>query len=390
MRFLRLIHRYVGLGMALFLVLVGVTGSLLAFYPELERLTSPHLYTATRTDPLLDIAVLADKATQFDAHIAVTSVSLNEQGRALVGVVARANPANGLAFDVNYSEMMLNPYTGELLGTRHWGAISEGLHNLMPFIYEFHYSLILGDSGLWVLGIIALLWFLDCFTGLIITFPKRGKHQQQPKVSWWSRWKKAWLIKWSASKWRVNFDVHRALSLWLWAALLVFAWSSVYMNLWDTVYTQVTRAVMPFHPPWYALAGRTASTAIPEKSWEEVYSHAVNLMNVQAQQEGFTVIRPNTLRYEAQYGAYRYRVLSSLDVSNRLARTDMFFDAASGKLLLNYFPSGQYTGNTVSIWLHALHTGRVWGLPYRIFVCLLGVFIVVITVTGVLIWWRRR
>lgn len=138
------------------------------------------------------------------------------------------------------------------------------------------------------------------------------------------------------------------------------------------------------------MAGRKTAPAIPQKSWHEINARAVALMNEQANILGFTIISANTLRYEAQYSAYRYRVLSSLDVSNRLARTDIFFDALSGEPLLNYFPSGQYTGNTVSIWLHALHTGRVWGLPYRIGVCLFGMVITGITVTGVLIWWNKR
>ncbi|MEY4589289.1 MAG: hypothetical protein RL497_1365 [Pseudomonadota bacterium] len=386
---LRFIHRYAGLGMAVFLILVGVTGSLLAFYPELEQLTAPQFYTSSRTDAPLDIGVLGEKATHIDPQCIVTSVSLSEPGRAVVGVAPRINPETQLPFALTYSQMLLNPYTGELLGTRHQGAISEGWHNLLPFIYEFHYSLILGDTGIWILGIVAFIWVVDCFTGLIITFPARGRHQQSAP-SFWARWKKAWVIKWGASKWRLNFDLHRALSLWLWGALLVFAWTSVYMNLWDTAYTHITRALMPFHPPWYELAGREPAPAIPQQDWRTINAKARALMNEQAKQIGFTLERPSELRYEAHYNAYRYRVLSSLDLSDRFARTEVFFDATNGELLLNYFPSGQHTGNTVSLWLHALHTGRVWGLPYRIFVCVLGVFIVVITLTGVLVWWNKR
>ena len=37
-----LIHRWAGLGMAGLLIVVGLTGSLLAFYLELERLAHPH------------------------------------------------------------------------------------------------------------------------------------------------------------------------------------------------------------------------------------------------------------------------------------------------------------------------------------------------------------
>ena len=39
-----LLHRYFGLATSVFLVVVGLTGSLLAFYPELHRLANPHWY----------------------------------------------------------------------------------------------------------------------------------------------------------------------------------------------------------------------------------------------------------------------------------------------------------------------------------------------------------
>jgi uncharacterized iron-regulated membrane protein len=46
-------------------------------------------------------------------------------------------------------------------------------------------------------------------------------------------------------------------------------------------------------------------------------------------------------------------------------------------------PTGQYAGNTVTSWLFALHEANVFGLPYRIIVCLLGLAIVMLSVTGI-------
>ena len=38
----------------------------------------------------------------------------------------------------------------------------------------------------------------------------------------------------------------------------------------------------------------------------------------------------------------------------------------------------------------ALHMANVFGLPYRIFVCALGILITMLSVTGVYIWWKKR
>ncbi len=92
--------------------------------------------------------------------------------------------------------------------------------------------------------------------------------------SWWRRWKPAWKIRWAASRYKLNFDLHRANGLWLWPILIVFAWSSVYMNLWDTVYTWTTRAVFEYKAPWTELPKQEklqqdANINIPRLNWRQ-------------------------------------------------------------------------------------------------------------------------
>ncbi|MGH8615454.1 MAG: PepSY domain-containing protein, partial [Gammaproteobacteria bacterium] len=50
-----LMHRYVGLAMTVFLILVGLTGSVLAFNHELDRWLNPELLSVpVREAPMLD------------------------------------------------------------------------------------------------------------------------------------------------------------------------------------------------------------------------------------------------------------------------------------------------------------------------------------------------
>ncbi|MFZ3013608.1 MAG: PepSY-associated TM helix domain-containing protein, partial [Nitrospira sp.] len=53
------IHRWAGLAMAGVLVIVGLTGSLLAFYPELQRLLNPHWYPDREPATWLPASALA-------------------------------------------------------------------------------------------------------------------------------------------------------------------------------------------------------------------------------------------------------------------------------------------------------------------------------------------
>ena len=68
----------------------------------------------------------------------------------------------------------------------------------------------------------------------------------------------------------------------------------------------------------------------------------------------------------------------------------VIFDANTGELKQLLLPSGQHSGNTVTNWLQTLHEANVFGLPYRIFVCVLGLVIVMLSVTGVVIWLKKR
>lgn len=68
----------------------------------------------------------------------------------------------------------------------------------------------------------------------------------------------------------------------------------------------------------------------------------------------------------------------------------LLFDADNGEFRLLVLPTERYAGNTVTHWLYALHMANVFGLPWRIFVCVLGLVIVMLSVTGILIWMKKR
>lgn len=61
-RFWVLLHRYAGLYMAFFLIVAGVTGSLIAFYDELEGIVNPHLHQVAPRGAALDAPTLIERA----------------------------------------------------------------------------------------------------------------------------------------------------------------------------------------------------------------------------------------------------------------------------------------------------------------------------------------
>jgi uncharacterized iron-regulated membrane protein len=128
----------------------------------------------------------------------------------------------------------------------------------------------------------------------------------------------------------------------------------------------------------------------PQLTMREAHAVGQRLMAEQAQQHGFEIQGEAWLVYAAHHGLFSYTVHSSLDLSSEHAGTEIYFDRNDGRLVAFDAPSGVNAGNTLTNWLYALHFGQVWGLPYRLFLTLMGPIVCLLSITGVWIWWRKR
>ena len=385
-RFLVVLHRWTGLLMALFLVVVGLTGSLLAFNTELERFFAPQLFADPRPDVArLDPATLANRAQAIVPDGRVQSVTYTEPDQVRVDFSPRVDPKTGRTYDLGFDDFFLDPWTGKELGRRRNGDLSQGRINFMPFVYSLHWRLAAGDLGQWTLGIIALVWSLDCFVGFYLTLPRgRGR--------FWRRWSYAWWVKWRATSFRVNFDLHRASGLWMWGMLFIFAWSSVMMNI-RPLYEHVMAAVFAYDSPRESFMISAKPNDSPRLDWRAAQTVGEHLMADQSRFHSFTVGKPLGIAYYPETGAYFYDARTSRDVFERSPKggtTSVMFDGDTGELRFLWLSTGARTGNTVESWLYALHMTRVFGRLYQIFVCFLGALVALLSVTGVYIWWRKR
>lgn len=176
--------------------------------------------------------------------------------------------------------------------------------------------------------------------------------------------------------------------------LLVFALSSVSFNLGSEVYFPTMKwffdmpAMTSFNEEPPALA---QPLDIPRLGWREAHVQAQRLMQALATQHDFTVEYEERLYLERGYGTYFYRVHSSADWGRMTSyATYIRFDANTGELKQVYTPAMNDAGDTITLWLTWLHRADVFGLPMQIFVCAMGLIITALSVTGVVIWVRKR
>lgn len=361
------------------MIVVALTGSLLAFLPEFDRAVSPGLFPGLH-GPELDPATLARRAEMLVPGVRATTVYLGYRGTAQVGVAALPGFEKP-----GFDQIFLNATTGAELGRVSRSQFPATAGEIRPFIYRLHYELALGPTGALILGLVALAWTIDCFISFALTFPRTATRARRP---WLSRWKASWVVKRDSSTYRTNYDLHRASGLWLWPLLFVFAWSSVFFGLND-VYTKVTQMFFEYEPPAFAQPALPPDGR-PILEWEEAQVIARNLMAKLGRENNFTVSHVEAFYQLKSRGVYEYRVHSSRDIGDRYGSTSIVLNAYTGQLISMRLPTGSRFGDTLTTWLTELHMANVFGFPYRIVVALLGIAISVMACTGVYIWWKKR
>lgn len=378
--FLKL-HRYAGLSLAAFLVISGLTGSLMAFYHELDAWLNPDLFHAsTEAGEALPPAAMVRRIEQTDSRIRVSYIPLGlEPGHAAsASVDPRVHPATGELFQVDYNEVFIDPATGEILGKRYWGAFHIDRAHLMPFVYELHRRLHLPETwSLWLVGGVALLWMFDCFIGAYLTLP-----HGRPSFKGWGA---AWKVKTNAGGQRLNYDLHRAGALWLWGLLLMIAVSGVSFNLHKEVFEPVvsffsritpsvfdTREMRPLNDP-----------ILTDRSFDEILARA----KTEAEQRDWPEY-VNGIFYAADFGVFG--VGFGPEHALGLGSPWLYLDGQSGHPVDAYAPGTGTAGDIFHQLQYPLHSGQIAGLPGRIVICLLGLMVAMLSITGVVIWAKKR
>lgn len=403
---LTLAHRFVGLAVAAFVFVSGVTGAVISWDHELDHILNPHLTQAPSAGtprPSLD---LASTLEQRDPRVRVTYVRVAAEPAQSLSfyVEARIDPATGKPFELGYNEVFLDPATGEELGRREWGQVWPiTTETFVSFLYKLHYSLHIPEMwgidewGLWLMGGIALLWTLDCFVGFYLTLPRRHRAdpsratpvRRQLAKGWWSRWKPAWQIKASGSAYRINFDIHRAFGLWTWLLLFIVAFTGFSLNLHREVFFPLLSMVSEVTPTVFEQRPRAPhdQPIEPKVTFEEMLPVAA----AEGLRRGWTA-PVGALRYRSDYGMYDIRFFAPGEDHGAagVGPQILYFDGQDGSLIGDWQP---WTGTAADMFIQAqfpLHSGRILGLPGRIVISIMGLVAAALAVTGVVIWLRKR
>lgn len=365
------LHRYAGVLLAIFLILSGATGSMLAFHAEIDRYLNPAWFAAKTRGTALPLSTLIAAVEARYPSAYVNRVTLPQLPDSTLRLSLAPRSGSDAAAVTTVNQVYVDPASGEILGARNWGALRLDRAHLVPFVYELHHRLHLGAWGAGLLGGVAIVWVLDCFVGLYLAWPRPA----------WAALRRALGVKWRAGRARLHYDVHRAGGLWFWPVLLILALSGVYLNLGQEIFRPTLALFTELtSPPDSAMPTRPNPAALPALDWDAALARAAQVL---------PGARLGEIRYTPATGVYRVGFHTEGDISTRYPGTLVYVAGESGRVLGVQRPNAGTAGDVILEWQFPLHSGQAFGLAGRALIALAGLAAAVLSVTGIVIWRRK-
>ena len=342
------VHRYVALTLGAIIVVLAMSGASLVFRDELTAFFTPAIAIAPGPMPAGQYERLWTAAR--NAYPRATSVEIVPSLRADRAVEIIIEGARG------ERHLFVDPRDG--------AVVADSDREWLPFasLYQFHRRFFLGEKGEYVAaaGGAALLFL--ALTGLVMWWPRKLKY--------------AFRIRWPvANRVALSFDLHRCVG----AAFALFLGVNAVTGL-AMIFDGVSAAVVN------RVAGAADVAAVPSaarnpptgmKSLDEIVAAAERelpggtVTRIAIREGKPVVVRKRMPEDQATHGMNR-----------------IYVDGVSGRVLRASPLAKLPPGGAMFEWLYPLHTGKLFGTPYKVLLLLVGIAPMLSLVTGLILWRR--
>ena len=377
----RQIHLYVGLCFGGVFMLLGLTGSAIAWLHEIDSMLNPDLFhVAPASGVIADgpASITPAKVQEMFERLAAdphygrpTQITLPEHANETLIAWYRREPSNKaslLALETS-RQVMVNPYTLQIAGERNWGEIGASRRLLMPTLFHLHRYLVAGELGKTVIGISGLVLLITSITGFVLWWPKRNRKALR----------QAFTISHQGSWQRFNYSFHRTAGFFVASVLIVLGFSGWYFNM----------------PKWVTpIVSSVATVSASDKLTNQAPIRGTPISPGQAL-EAAQALYPNARVSRIALPAkpsmpYEIRVRQPGEIRQGDGATRITIDSYSGKMLRARDPLRAPGGDRFLNWLFPLHSGEAFGIAGRIFISCFGAVPLLFLVTGLGIWLKRK
>jgi uncharacterized iron-regulated membrane protein len=337
-------HSWLGLFSGLALLLISLSGGVILFHkPINEKLNTQTLLVQPQANPLSYDSLKAIVQSKYPEH----------DFNGFPDLMHEPNKAVAVSIDQfdKYKTIYINPYNGEILG--------QPKNELVDWIYRFHYSFQIGKIGEWIAMLISLCLLGSVITGFIIY----RKHIVDVLL---------FRIKISFKNWRVaSSALHRVFGVWALLFNFIMAVTGFYLML-------------------YLFVPEDDGVKTQQKN-NLTYTFSIdNAVNI-----AHDTIQNYTINYIKTPRGDRDSTLSlwgNLDGAWHLGdyATNVDFNVFTSEIT-NITKEKQLDPLTqTQLTLSTLHFGHYGGLIGEIIYLIMALFTSTISITGFLLWWRRK
>ncbi|MGI8746364.1 MAG: PepSY-associated TM helix domain-containing protein [Bryobacteraceae bacterium] len=334
------IHLYSALVTGLILIVIAVTGCLLVLELRMDHWLDPKVsYVEPKGNPVPFTKIMEHVNAAYPGQ-KVTEINIGEPG---ISVMAR----------LSGRRVFVDPYTGKITGSRTGEPPSFHLRHV-------HRELSAGKVGATIVNITTFLLLLQSLSGLYL---------------WWPL--KRTTVKLNASSRKITLDLHHAAGFFSSAFICILAVTGLLKGYGD------------FLQPYFDTA--TGSPRMTRDLISKPRASAIGIddavATAQIQLPGARLAR--IIPPKTRNGSWVIELKFPGD-STVPGRSWVVVDQYSGAVLSRLDSRTAPTGSKIPIVNREIHVGGLYGTPTRILAFLAGLAVLIQTVTGYMMWWRKR
>jgi uncharacterized iron-regulated membrane protein len=348
---LRVAHLWLGVGAGIFIVMMGLSGTVIIFRSQIEASVAPRTAHAIAAGSAR-LSAVAKSLDTLRPGARITRVTFPDTADGPLLVQADSAGKKGML-------LYFDPSTGQALGEKPTVA-------WLDWLVDLHQNLLSGKTGRAWAGLIGVALLLVSSSGLF---------------SWLAGsrdWKRTLAMPQKGAWRRVNFQAHKWAGLWTNVLLIVVSFTGMVLAWPDTFQWAIRTATSEHTAVAQTLPKRSGKSFLPLDDY--VHAAAATLPG--------GVVKELRLPGRGS-NAVSLTVRASGDL-RRKGSNIVLLDPVSAKVISVERASAAPLSVKFVELANAIHKTELGGLPVQLVWSLLGLAPALLFVSGLGIWWQRR
>jgi uncharacterized iron-regulated membrane protein len=354
------IHLWLGLSTGLVVFILGITGAIYCFAPELQNL-QPYRTVKEEHRAFLPPSEIQQIAERQLPGKSPQRIYYDARDKAVMVLFSKKE-------EYSYS-IFINPYTGDVLKVR------DNEKDFLSVVLQLHRTLLV-PYGHDIIRWSTVIFIFMLISGIVLWWPKNKRTA-----------KHGYNIMWRAHPKRLNYDLHKVLGFYItWIVIftaltgLMFAFEGFSSFVYKA--TGADRSLVKTKPPFSDTTRMAGQSTAINLVWKEVQpdlyqKYATAMFVLPAAKNGSILLRANPRKGTIYKSDFRY------------------FDQYTGREIPGAYVWGKYqdaktTADYIRRMNYDIHTGAIFGLPGRIALFFLALIVASLPITGFIFWWGRK